>query len=68
MAPLGFCSGGMVAAFASKVVAYVTHAAPCDGVPACNWLEFTVVGGVVGLFTLPALVMMALRSPKRPES
>lgn len=68
MAPLGFFSGGMVAAFVSKVVAYVTRATPCDGVPACNWLEFTVVGGVVGMLTLPALVMWALRSPRRPES
>lgn len=68
MAPLGFFSGGMIAAFAAKLVAYVTHARACEGVPACNWLEFTVVGGVIGMFTLPALVMWALRSPKRPNS
>ena len=67
MAPLGFFSGGMVAAFVSKLVAYVTRAAPCSGVPACNWLEFTVVGGVIGMLTLPTLVMWALRGPKRPE-
>ncbi len=67
MVPLGFFSGGMVAAFLSKVVAYVTHATPCAGVPACNWLEFTVVGGAIGMISLPALVMWALRSPKRPE-
>lgn len=68
MAPLGFFSGGMVSAFASKLVAYVTHANACPGVPACNWLEFTVVGGVIGLVTLPILVMRALRTPKRPNT
>lgn len=68
MAPLGFFSGGMIAAFASKVVAYVTRAKACEGVPSCNWLEFTVVGGVIGMLTLPTLVMWALRSAKRPKS
>ncbi len=68
MAPLGFFSGGMVAAFLSKLVAYVTHAKACDGVPACNWLEFTVVGGVIGMLSLPTLVMWALRSAKRRQS
>ena len=67
MVPLGFFSGGMIAAFLSKVVAYVTHATPCDGVPACNWLEFTLVGGAIGMLSLPALVMRTLRTPKRPE-
>ena len=68
MSVLGFFSGGMMSAFASKVVAYLTHAKGCDGVPACNWLEFTVVGGAIGMVTLPALVMRALRSPNRPKS
>jgi hypothetical protein len=68
MAPIGFFSGGMVFAFLSKIVAYLTHAKPCDGVPACNWLEFTVTGGVLGMLTLPTLVVWALRSPERPHT
>jgi hypothetical protein len=68
MAPLGFFSGGMIAALASKVFAYVTHAKGCTGVPACNWLEFTVVGGAIGMVTLPTLVMWALRGTKRPNT
>ncbi|MEK6612542.1 MAG: hypothetical protein AABZ29_07150 [Gemmatimonadota bacterium] len=68
MAPIGFFSGGMIAAFASKLLAYVTRAKACEGVPACNWLEFTVVGGAIGMITLPAFVMWALRSPKRPNT
>ncbi len=68
MAPIGFFSGGMIAAFVSKFVAYLTHAQACEGVPSCNGLEYTVTGGVIGMVSLPALVMWALRSPKRPES
>ena len=68
MAPVGFFSGGMIAAFVSKLVAFLTRAPACEGLPACNWLEFTVVGGVIGMLTLPALVMRALRSTKRPNS
>jgi len=68
MVPLGFFSGGMIGAFASKLLAYVTHAKACEGVPACNWLEFTVACGVAGMLTLPSLVIWALRHPKRPNT
>ncbi len=68
MLPLGFFSGGMVAVFVSKLVAYVTRAQACDGVPSCNWAEYLVVGGLLGMLSLPALVIWALRSPKRPNS
>ena len=67
MVPLGFFSGGMIAVFVSKVVAYVTHAPSCEGLPTCNWLVHMLVGAAFGATTLPALVMWALRSPKRPE-
>ncbi|HEY3288207.1 MAG TPA: hypothetical protein VGJ96_13900 [Gemmatimonadaceae bacterium] len=67
MVPLGFFSGGMIAVFVSKVIAYVTRAPACDGVPSCNWAEFMLVGAIIGATTLPALVMWALRSPKRPK-
>ncbi len=66
-APIGFFSGGMIAAFVSKFVSYVTHAQACEGVPSCNWLEYTVAGGVIGMISLPSLVMWALRSPKRTK-
>ncbi len=67
MVPLGFFSGGMIAVFISKVVAYFTRAPACDGVPTCNWLNWMVAGAAIGAVSLPSLVMRALRSPKRPE-
>ncbi len=68
MAPIGFFSGGMIAALVSKLFAFVTRAPVCAGLPSCNWLAFTMVGGVIGMLTLPALVMRALRSTKRPNT
>jgi hypothetical protein len=65
MVPLGFFSGGMIAVLVSKVLAYVTRAPACDGVPSCNWFEFMLGGALIGAATLPTLVMWALRSPKR---
>jgi hypothetical protein len=67
MVPLGFFSGGMVAVFVSKIVAYVTRAPACDGVPTCNWLEYMLVGAAFGAVTLPTLVIWALRTPKRSD-
>ncbi len=67
MVPLGFFSGGMIAVFVSKVIAYATRAPSCDGVPTCNWLEYMLVGAAIGALSLPALVVRTLRSPKRPE-
>lgn len=67
MIPLGFFSGGMIAVLVSKVIAYVTRAPSCDGVPSCNWLEFMLVGAVLGATSLPAIVMWALRTPKRQD-
>lgn len=65
MVPLGFFSGGMIAVFVSKVVAYLTRAKACEGVPSCNWFEFMLVGALIGALTLPSIVMWALRTPKR---
>lgn len=67
MVPLGFFSGGMLAVLVAKVVAYLSHAPSCDGVPSCNWLEYMLVGAAIGATTLPALVIRTLRAPKRPE-
>ncbi len=67
MAPLGFFSGGMVGTLLSKVIAYVTHAPACDGIPACDWYVYMLVGGALGALSLPLLVMRALRSPRAAE-
>jgi hypothetical protein len=62
---LGFVSGAMVAALASKMMAYVTRAPGCAGIPSCNWYIYAVVGGGVGAVSLPLLVLWTLGRPAK---
>jgi hypothetical protein len=64
---LGTTSGAMVGAFASKIVAYLTHGPACDGIPACDWYIYAGVGAVIGAITLPALVLWVVGKPKDPS-
>lgn len=67
-AVLGTISGGMVAVLVSLLVAYVTRAATCPGIPTCNWYLYWAVGAVVGGISLPWLAVRALRRPRRDTS
>lgn len=59
MTPLGAMSGAMVGVLVSKVVAWVTNAPMCDGIPTCNWHVYAGFGALVGL-SLPVLVLRRL--------
>jgi hypothetical protein len=59
MTPLGLMSGAMVGVLASKIVAWLTGAPACEGIPTCNWHVYAGWGALVGL-TLPALVLRRL--------
>ena len=48
MAWLGLVSGAMVATLVSKLVAYVTRAPGCAGIPSCNWYIYAAIGGGIG--------------------
>ncbi len=56
----GFFSGGMVGVFIAKVVGSAQRCEPPQGVPACNWPVYAVIGMGVGVLTLPSLVMWRL--------
>ena len=69
MAFIGFFSGGMIGVLLSKLMAFLTRAPACDGIPTCNWYIYMAVGGVLGMISLPWLVVGALRSaPPAPSS
>ena len=59
MTPLGLMSGAMVGVLVSKIVAWVTNAPACEGIPTCNWYMYAGVGALVGL-SLPVLVLRSL--------
>jgi hypothetical protein len=56
----GFFSGGMIGVFVAKVVGSIQRCEPAQGVPACNWPVYAVIGMGVGVLTLPSLVMWRL--------
>jgi len=62
---LGLVSGAMVAALASKMVAYLSRAPGCPGIPACNWYIYALVGGGIGAVSLPLLVLWRLGRPAK---
>lgn len=59
MTPLGALSGAMVGVLVSKIMAWLTNAPACDGIPTCNWYAYAGVGALVGL-SLPVLVLRRL--------
>jgi hypothetical protein len=58
---IGAPSGAMVGVFVGKVVGNVQGCVPPEGLPACNWWWYALAGGVVGMVTLPTLVLWRLR-------
>ena len=65
---LGLVSGAMVAALISKMVAYLTRAPACDGIPSCNWYIYALAGGGIGALSLPLLVLWVLGKPRRRDT
>jgi len=65
---IGFFSGAMIAVLLSKIVAFLTKAPKCDGIPTCNWHYYMLIGGAIGAVTLPWFVLSALRRSKEPQT
>ena len=64
----GFFSGGMIGVFIAKVVGSIQRCEPPQGVPACNWPVYAVIGMGVGVLTLPGLVLWRMtRKDPEPE-
>ena len=62
---LGLVSGAMIAVLISKIVAFISHARSCDGIPSCNWYIYAMIGGGVGAISLPLLVLWVLGKPAK---
>ncbi len=67
----GFFSGGMMGVFVAKVVGSVQGCNPGPELPACDWHLYAGVGMLIGVLTLPVLVLRRLHgsdSPADPKS
>ena len=67
MAWIGGFSGAMIGVLVSKMVAWLSRAPRCDGIPTCDWYIYMLIGGALGALTLPWLVVSALRSAPPPS-
>jgi hypothetical protein len=57
----GAVSGGMIGVAISMIVAGVTKAQGCDGIPTCDWHVYMLAGAALGAVTLPLLTFWRLR-------
>jgi hypothetical protein len=58
---IGAPSGGMIAVFVGTMVAYLTRAPKCSGVPLCDWHYWMIAGAGIGAVSLPVLALWRLR-------
>ena len=61
MVLVGFFSGGMTGVLVAKAYDFFTKAPQCSDIPSCNWGPFFMAGALIGVITLPTLVLMRLR-------
>jgi hypothetical protein len=50
----------MIGVLIAKFVGAAQKCVPTEGLPACNWHIYALVGGVIGFVTLPSLVLWRL--------
>lgn len=63
----GFFSGGMVGVFVAKIVGSARGCQPPDGLPACDWHVFAGAGMLIGVITLPFLIVRRMRQQPKAE-
>jgi len=64
----GFFSGGMIGVFIAKVAGSIRGCNPGPELPACDWHLYAGVGMLLGVLTLPVLVLSRLRRGGSPVS
>ena len=61
---IGAFSGGMVAVLVGRIVAALTKAPTCEGLPTCDWYVYAGVGALLGALSLPVLVLRRIGGGK----
>ena len=67
MTVVGFFSGAMIGVLVGKFVGMARRCVPDPGLPVCDWHLFALAGGVVGMVSLPMLVLWRLRQSSAVE-
>jgi hypothetical protein len=58
----GFFGGGMIAVLVAKFVGSYQGCKPPEGLPACNWGSYALVGMIAGVVILPLVSIIRLTS------
>jgi hypothetical protein len=58
----GFFGGGMMAVLVAKFVGSYQGCKPPEGLPACNWGSYALVGMVAGVVIVPLVTIIRLTS------
>ncbi|MES2357022.1 MAG: hypothetical protein V4529_01640 [Gemmatimonadota bacterium] len=58
----GFFGGGMIAVLVAKFVGSYQGCKPPEGIPACNWGSYALVGMIAGVVLLPLVSIIRLTS------
>lgn len=63
----GFFSGAMIGVFVAKVVGSIRGCEPSEGLPACDWHIYAGIGMLLGVITLPLLILRRMRQKAGDE-
>lgn len=53
----GFFSGAMIGVLVAKIVGSIRGCQPAEGLPACDWHLYAGAGMLIGVITLPLLIV-----------
>jgi hypothetical protein len=56
----GFFGGGMMAVLVAKFVGSYQGCKPPEGLPACNWGQYALVGMITGVVLVPLVSIIGL--------
>lgn len=57
----GFFSGAMIGVLVAKIVGSIRGCQPAEGLPACDWHLYAGAGMLLGVITLPLLIVRRMR-------
>ena len=63
----GFFSGGMIGVMVAKIVGSIRGCQPAEGLPACDWHVYAGAGMLIGVITLPLLIVRRMRQKAEAE-